>query len=275
MLRDPLIKYHIVDDFRWRSREVSRIEGFSDAVFGFAVTLLIVSLEVPHTSTELLATMHSFGGFVVTFFMLSSIWYSQFIFFRRYGLEDRVTVILNLALLFTVLFFVYPLKFLFTLLLRDPLMKGKIQTAHGMELAILPQHKPWILTIFGLGFAAIFLIFILLYRHAYARRKDLELDELEIFETGSVIRRQATACGIGLLYVALGFASSLPHGTQREKDIFVAADFGVELLMLALLGNLIRLQIKRKKFVRAWRNNHKLATPAGFEAPQVIRPSPE
>ena len=28
-------------------REVSRIEGFSDAVFGFALTLLVVSLEVP------------------------------------------------------------------------------------------------------------------------------------------------------------------------------------------------------------------------------------
>ena len=30
-----------------RGREVSRIEGFSDAVFGFALTLLVVSLEVP------------------------------------------------------------------------------------------------------------------------------------------------------------------------------------------------------------------------------------
>ena len=27
-------------------REVSRVEGFSDAVFGFALTLLVVSLEV-------------------------------------------------------------------------------------------------------------------------------------------------------------------------------------------------------------------------------------
>jgi len=30
--------------FRWRSHEISRIEGLSDAVFGFAVTLLVVSL---------------------------------------------------------------------------------------------------------------------------------------------------------------------------------------------------------------------------------------
>ena len=30
-----------------RHHEVTRIEGFSDAVFGFALTLLVVQLEVP------------------------------------------------------------------------------------------------------------------------------------------------------------------------------------------------------------------------------------
>src|SRR5436305_11041453 len=95
----------------WRGRDVSRIEGFSDAVFGFAVTLLVVALEVPRTSGELLDTMRGFGGFLFTFGILFSIWYRQFIFFRRYGLEDKTTMILNGALLVVVLFFVYPLKF--------------------------------------------------------------------------------------------------------------------------------------------------------------------
>src|SRR2546430_15809722 len=93
MLRDNLMRHEPGDGFRWRSREIARVEGFSDACFGFAVTLLIVSLEVPKTSTELLATMRGFGSFVITFFMLASLWYSQFTFHRRYGLEDRVTVV--------------------------------------------------------------------------------------------------------------------------------------------------------------------------------------
>jgi len=41
---------------QFRNREISRLEGLSDAVFGFAITLLIVSLEVPKTSSELIAT---------------------------------------------------------------------------------------------------------------------------------------------------------------------------------------------------------------------------
>jgi hypothetical protein len=41
--------------FRWRGGEITRLEGFTDAVFAFAVTLLVVSLEVPHMFEELLA----------------------------------------------------------------------------------------------------------------------------------------------------------------------------------------------------------------------------
>src|SRR3954463_16709383 len=156
MLRDKLLHHEPVDGFRWRSHEITRVEGFSDACFGFAVTLLIVSLEVPKTSTELIGTMRGFGSFVITFFMLASVWYAQHLFFRRYGLEDKVTVVLNLALMFTVLFFVYPLKFLFGVLLSDPRMKGMVETAHGLELVVLPEHKKWIFIIFAIGYSAVF-----------------------------------------------------------------------------------------------------------------------
>ena len=43
--------------FRYRAHEVSRIEAFSDIVFGFALTLIVVSLEVPKTYNELIEAM--------------------------------------------------------------------------------------------------------------------------------------------------------------------------------------------------------------------------
>ena len=40
-----------------RGREVTRLEALSDAVFGFAATLLVVSLEVPQTFPELVKSL--------------------------------------------------------------------------------------------------------------------------------------------------------------------------------------------------------------------------
>jgi hypothetical protein len=42
----------VVDGFRMRGREVTRLESFADAIFAFALTLLIVSLEVPKSFAD-------------------------------------------------------------------------------------------------------------------------------------------------------------------------------------------------------------------------------
>jgi uncharacterized membrane protein len=247
MLRDP------VDGFRWRSHEITRVEGFSDAVFAFAVTLLIVSLEVPKTSTELLATMRGFGAFVVTFVILAGLWYAQHTFFRRYGLEDKVTVVLNLVLLFTVLFFVYPLKFLFGLMLTDPLMKGKIATPHGLELVVLPAHKPWLFVIFAIGFISIFTVFLLLYRHAYRQREKLGLNEFEIYETVHSIRRMSLSIVVGVMYFAVAFMNTLPRKTPGEKRILVTVALVIVVMFLALMGMMVKLMQERRGVTKAWK----------------------
>src|SRR4051794_22910068 len=160
MLRETFIHHHTYKphEFRWRSREISRLEGLSDAVFGFAITLLIVALEVPKTSDELLETIRGFASFAVTFAILYLFWYRQFVFFRRYGLEDGVTVVLNGALLFVVLFFVFPLKFLIGALV-DWFLWGRrtVRLPDGtLERIIRPENFPAMLMIYSLGFSAVF-----------------------------------------------------------------------------------------------------------------------
>lgn len=252
MLAEKLLHREPVDGFRWRSHEVSRIEGFSDAVFGFAVTLLIVSLEVPKTSTELLDTMRGFGSFLVTFVILAGMWYAQFSFFRRYGLEDRKTVLLNLLLLFTVLFFVYPLKFLFGALFGDPRLRGMVMTSHGLERIIRPEHKPLIFAIFGTGFIAIFTVFLLLYRHAYAQRERLELNEFEIFETKHTIRRMSMSIFIGFMYFVLAALQAMPSKTAQQRTLADRASLVVIAIFAVFMFLMVRLVRERSRVRREW-----------------------
>lgn len=182
-----------------RRREVSRVEGFSDAVFGFAVTLLVVSLEVPKTFEELLVAMRGFPAFAVSFALLFMIWWRHYTFFRRYDLEDTFVVIMTGVLLFVVLFYVYPLKFLWTLVFA-PLVGGSARaTIHADDAAVLFE-------IYGAGGAASFGVLALLYRHAYARRAAIGLSAVEAVVARVDFYRNAAIAGIGLVSAAAAIA---------------------------------------------------------------------
>jgi hypothetical protein len=50
--------------------------------------------------------MQGFFAFAISFWLLLVVWFEQYKFFRRYGLDDSFTMRLNAALLFIVLFYV-------------------------------------------------------------------------------------------------------------------------------------------------------------------------
>ena len=182
-----------------------RIEGFADAVFGFAVTLLVVSLEVPNTFEELLAAMQGFFAFAISFYLLYQVWYDHYKFFRRYGLNDNFTMHLSTVLLFGVLFYVYPLKFLFTALM-DRLLGFSTQVGSSTDDVIETIEAgqwPLLLVIFGAGFVVVQLVFALLYWRAYALRGMLNLNEYEASITRQEIQGYLILAGIGLASIAI------------------------------------------------------------------------
>lgn len=197
--------YGFRKDFRWRGGEVSRVEGFSDAVFAFAVTLLVVSLDVPKTAHELFEAMRGFFAFSVCFAILIWIWHQHYFFFRRYGLNDMYTITLNGVLLFVILFYVYPLKFVSTLVTKMfTESKLVIVSANGAVVPVIEEYQSVTLMVLcGLGFIAIFSVFVLLYYRALKKKDILRLNELELFDTRAVLYSYWILMGIGALSISI------------------------------------------------------------------------
>lgn len=184
--------------FRWRSGEITRLEAFCDVVFGFALTLLVVSLEVPRNYAELMAAMRGFVPFAVCFAQLVMIWRAHYVFSRRYGLEDTYTMVLNIALLFVVLFYVYPLKFVFTTLFME--ITGALP-ASALDVA----QASVVMRIYAVGFASVFFLFSLMYAHAYKLRSALELNPVEVLETRNSLQENLLLAMIAVAAFLIAF----------------------------------------------------------------------
>jgi transmembrane protein TMEM174 (potassium channel) len=194
----------MVNPLRWRGHEVSRLEAFSDTVFAFALTLLVVALEVPRDYDKLMDLMMGFPAFACCFALLVWIWSEHNTFFRRFGMQDAYTVVLNAALLFVVLLYVYPLKFMFDRLFAG-LLPHRAESGAPMQLYQLANAS----AIYAIGFMAVFIVFALLYQHAYRCRAALALSELEVFDTRVGIGHHLVSTGVGLISLLIATAGPL------------------------------------------------------------------
>ena len=111
-------------------------------------------------------------------------------------LEDPYTMILNFLLLFLVVFYVYPLKFVFTMLFDEV-------TGHGMDISF--HEASVLMRIYAAGFAAVFALFTLMYLHAYKLRNALELNRVELLLTLFSLRESLIMVAVGVIAFGLAF----------------------------------------------------------------------
>lgn len=181
--------------------QTNRLEAFSDAVFALSATLLVVSLEVPGSFAELTTELQGFASFALSFGALILIWAVHNAFFRRYGLEDRVTILLNSCLLFVVLFYVYPLKFVAEGFISSLFSLGN----HTFRINTVDELSQLFMLYSG-GFAVIFFCFSLLYLHAYLSREKLDLTPEQAHSARFYHRHYLIFVAAGLLSILLAWS---------------------------------------------------------------------
>jgi len=212
MIREEM-KNHLIGmnkEFRYRGESTTRIETLSDAVFALAITLLLISTSPPSSFQQLRLFVLEIIPFAMCIALISLLWYEHFIFFIRYGFRNGYIVFLNTVLLFILLFYVYPLKFLTKvitcifgwMLTESPLLFQEFKSMmEGGNMAEL-------MVIYGLGAASLFIVFALMYRYAYKKSEELELSEIEKFDTRMSIRTNLLMASVPLLSVLLAFIFS-------------------------------------------------------------------
>jgi len=196
----------VKDGFRLRGLDMTRTETFTDAAFAFAVTLLVVSIDqIPKSYDELVTAMLGIPAFAASFAVITLFWYAHWKWSRRYGLEDLPTILLSLALVFLILCYIYPLKYLFNGM-ATWLSGGRIRSGGQGSITLSDLYS--LFAIYGAGFVTVCLVIVLLNLHAYRKREELKLNAVERFDALGEAGAWSIVGGIGL--ISLGVALLAP-----------------------------------------------------------------
>lgn len=194
--------------FRLRGMEMTRLEAFMDAAFAFSVTMMVISVDrVPDNINDLLAAFRHVPAFIASIGVLGLFWRGHWLWSRRYGLEDGVSIFISWTMLVTILIYIYPLKVVFGgmwYLLSD--------RAVGQPISIQTAAQARALfAVFAIGFTAIAVEILLLNLRAYRLREPLRLNEHERVTTLGEITGWAVPVTIGVISLVLALTLPPEH----------------------------------------------------------------
>ena len=233
MLRDRLFDrtdHRLETDsrFRWRGDGVNRVENLSDIVFALALGMVVSASAPPQTFGDLQRFLFGTIPVAAAFVLLVRIWHQHFLFFRRFGLSSTPVLLINAALLFTILYLAYPLRFAFEALFAFVVAQVSDwgpgwARSEAMELTF--ARSGTIMAYFAGGYAVVHLLLGWLYSQGLAARGALELDSVE---TGIARAARRFHFGFAALAVAVGLAAWIsPLNGAAGALFFLAWPVGV------------------------------------------------
>ncbi len=176
---DELAALPVRDGVRQRGLDATRLDAFCDAAFAFAVTILVISTGgVPRSYADLMRALRDVPAFAASFAAVAAFWGAHRQWGQRYGLDDRLSTLLSLGVVFVTLVYVYPLKMVFSALAAWA-SRGALPANFTVESV---GELRGLFVVYGVGFAAQSGLLALLYRHAL-RAPGLALDAAERLHT--------------------------------------------------------------------------------------------
>ena len=168
---------------------ISRIEAFSDGVFAFAATLMVVNIDMGGNLQFDKATGVGFLSFFVSFFVLVGLWWIHYNFFRRTNYLDNWIIAFNSILLFVALYYVFPLK----TMVQSWMGEGGINSLQDLSNLFV---------LYGIGFILIFACYALMYFRAFKKSLSYESSMVLFFYA----RHFTIFVLVGLLSIVLALA---------------------------------------------------------------------
>src|SRR6184192_1267829 len=180
--------------FRLRGMEMTRLETFIDAAFAFAISMLVIAAnQVPDNIEELLGAFRHVPAFVASVVVLGIFWRGHWLWSRRYGLEDGVSIFISWAMIVTILIYMYPLKAIFSSM-WFLLSSGRV--GHTLGAHSESQVRS-LFALFAIGFTAIALEVVLLNLRAWQLREPLRLNARERLITLYEVTGWSIPVGVG------------------------------------------------------------------------------
>ena len=178
---------------RFRPVEAQRLDAFVDSAFAFAVSLLIIAGAEPLRSfADLLTALARIPAFAGGFALIILFWLAHRIWSSLSPTRDGWATALSLAVVFSVLVFVFPLRLLIET--ATHFLSGGVLPGRGLISSFAELR--WTYVIYGVGFAILSGLYVLLFRQA--RRALDPLDTARIRDAASWSRTWMLAGATGL-----------------------------------------------------------------------------